>query len=355
MSIAAQLLSDNPSSLERFRAVMDICSDAMFLIDRSGMLFLDANPAACRLLGYSHDELLAMGPALLSKGADHSHEKIYDRLIDGSVASESTQATVLRKDGVMMTLEVHRCAQMTNIGWVIVAVVRNLADRQSAQEQIAAADADLARLSIELQAAREEERKNLAARLHGDIGQLLAALRINLNLLQQQQLPNMTDCAQVLESMDKLVLSSIQSLRRISSELRPRGLAEGDLYLALETLRRDAGERYGFHCALRAEPDDLLFDEERSAMIFRIVEDALTNILPHADPKNVTLTFTRTQDSLQVCIRSDGAGIEQQADLPSYRLAGMRERVRRMHGSLRLAAEAGGDSRIDIALPLAEN
>ena len=205
--------------------------------------------------------------------------------------------------------------------------------------------------SAALQTIREEERKHIARELHDDLGQLLATLRVDLALLQQKS--NGDPAARKLQAgMDDLLMSAITSLRRIASNLRPRALDEGGLYFALESLRQEFVSRYGISCRLHANEEDLILDDAYSTAIFRIAQEALTNITRHAEARNVELSLRRSESALQISIHDDGRGIaEHDMDkASSFGLIGMRERVWALHGDISILSDGG--TRIIIRLPL---
>jgi signal transduction histidine kinase len=172
-----------------------------------------------------------------------------------------------------------------------------------------------------------------------------------LTLLQQQ--PNDDPVAQKLQaSMDELLMSAITSLRRIASNLRPRALDEGGLYFALESLQREFVERYGIACTLDANEEELILNDTYSTAIFRIMQEALTNITRHADAHNVQLALHRSDSSLQISIKDDGHGIadHDMDKASSFGLIGMRERVWALHGEISIVSDGG--TLIAISLPL---
>jgi len=211
--------------------------------------------------------------------------------------------------------------------------------------------AQLRELSAALQTIREEERKHIARELHDDLGQLLATLRGDLGLLKRHTANNPA-ARQLQAGMDELLMSAITSLRRIAGNLRPRALDEGGLYFALESLRHDFAARNGIACSLDANEVDLTLDDAYSTAIFRIVQEALTNIARHARAHAVTLSLYRQDGSLHVNIHDDGRGIaEQDMDkASSFGLIGMRERVWALHGDIAIINDGG--TRIMILLPL---
>src|SRR5690606_10025481 len=128
---------------------------------------------------------------------------------------------------------------------------------------------------------------------------------------------------------------------RIATNLRPRALDEGGLYFALQGLRDEFVERHGIACTLLADEAELRLDDAASTAVFRIVQEALTNIARHAGARNVLLNLYRTNGELLVTIQDDGRGIraEDMEKAQSLGLVGMRERVWAMHGDITIAAD----------------
>jgi signal transduction histidine kinase len=225
------------------------------------------------------------------------------------------------------------------------------AARGQVQQQLEQSYSQLRELSAALQTIREEERKHIARELHDDLGQLLATLRGDLALLQKHSSHN-PNARKLQAGMDELLMSAIASLRRIASNLRPRALDEGGLYFALESLRQEFVERNNIACTLDASEEDLILDDDYSTAIFRIVQEALTNIARHAEASEVMLSLYRHDGTLHVMIHDDGRGIaEKDMDkATSFGLIGMRERVWALHGDIAIASDGG--TRIMIRLPL---
>ncbi|WP_373991201.1 sensor histidine kinase [Duganella sp. BuS-21] len=211
--------------------------------------------------------------------------------------------------------------------------------------------AQLRELSTALQTIREEERKHIARELHDDLGQLLATLRGDLALLQRHT-SNNAATRKLQAGMDALLMTAITSLRRIAGNLRPRALDEGGLYFALQSLRHEFETRNGISCTLDANEEELVLDDAYSTAIFRIAQEALTNIARHAEAHKVGLSLYRQDGALHITIHDDGRGIaEKDMDkASSYGLIGMRERVWALQGEIAIASDGG--TRIMIRLPL---
>ena len=231
-------------------------------------------------------------------------------------------------------------------------ILRDVSGRHQVQEKLARSHAQLRQLSAALQTIREEERTHIARELHDDLGQLLAALRMDLALLQQPKAGQ--DSARLIRGMEQNLLTAITSLRRIATNLRPRALDEGGLYFALQGLRDDFVDRYGISCMLYADEAELVLDDAASTAIFRIVQEALTNIARHAQASNVTITLYRINGEVLLTVRDDGRGIAagDMEKAQSLGLVGMRERVWAMDGDITISADEPPGTRIDIVLPL---
>lgn len=203
---------------------------------------------------------------------------------------------------------------------------------------------------------REDERVHISRELHDDLGQLLAALRVELTLLKQLP-PGSAQAAPLLDGMDALLLTAIGSLRRIAGNLRPIALDEGGLHLALEQLRREFERRHRIHCQFEAAQDALHLDERYSTAIYRLVQESLTNIARHAGASAAQIHLQRTSKGLHLEIADNGRGIET-ADTSkpgALGLLGMRERVATLRGSMTVGRDSAGGTRIAIHIPLPAN
>jgi signal transduction histidine kinase len=235
-------------------------------------------------------------------------------------------------------------------------ILRDASARQRVQARLARSHDELRQLSAALQTIREQERTHIARELHDDLGQLLASLRMDLALLQQAE-GNSAHNLRLMRGMETNLATAIASLRRIATNLRPRALDDGGLYFALQGLREEFSERYNIACNLYADEDELQLDDAASTAIFRIIQEALTNIARHADARNVTLNLYRLDGELLVTIRDDGRGIRP-ADMEkagSLGLVGMRERVWGMQGEIVVASDEPPGTRIDIVLPIRQH
>ncbi|OEZ65623.1 oxygen sensor histidine kinase NreB [Janthinobacterium sp. HH103] len=349
----------------RGQAIIDSASDAIISID-SQQIILHANAAAARLfddtpagmrgmrLGhYILRDLRTLGGLGQHDGEPPFGDISQELRLTGRRATDYT-LTGRRSDGVMFPLEGSLSAMQEDGHSVFTIIVRDITARQQMHEQLARSFSQLRELSSALQTIREEERKHIARELHDDLGQLLATLRVDLTLVRQHT-DTTAPLQALLHSMDGLLVTAITSLRRIASNLRPRALDEGGLYFALQKLRHDFLLRRAIHFDLLADEADLVLDDARSTAIYRIVQEALTNIARHAEANHITIALHRIDSSLAITIQDDGRGIAEH-DLEkatALGLLGMRERVWGLNGSIHIGADSElGGTRIDISLPM---
>jgi PAS domain S-box-containing protein len=272
----------------------------------------------------------------------------------GRVGRRATDYAIsgVRPSGETFPLEGSVSTVMEGEEPIHTIIVRDVTSRHQVQEKLTRSHAQLRQLSAALQTIREEERTHIARELHDDLGQLLASLRMDLALLQQHATGPASE--RLIKGMEENLLTAITSLRRIATNLRPRSLDEGGLFFALKGLRDSFVERYGIACTLYADEAELVLDDTASTAIFRIVQEALTNIARHASASNVTITLYRINGELLLTVRDDGRGIAagDMEKAQSLGLVGMRERVWAMDGEITISSDEAPGTRIDIVLPL---
>lgn len=346
---------------ERLTGIIETAIDGIITIDEHQNIIL-ANPAAAAMFGYAIEQMTgtslnAVIPERHRK-SHGSHVKKFGqtgdtrRKMGGNF--EDFYVTGLRASGEEFPIEASISSLMENGHRFYTVIFRDITERKIAKEKMAQYHSQLSQLSSALQSIREEERKHIARELHDDLGQLLAALRMDLSLLQRDA--EMSGKSQkALSSMDQLILTSITTLRRIATDLRPRALDEGGLYFALQTLQKDFTQRHQIECQLRADEDLLNLDDAHSTAIFRIIQESLTNVTRHAKANKVVIEFERTTDELSFSISDNGRGIEEEdmRKSRSFGLVGMRERVKAMQGEFSVGSNHGEGTRIEIRLPLA--
>jgi signal transduction histidine kinase len=198
-------------------------------------------------------------------------------------------------------------------------------------------------------AAQELERKRLARELHDETGQALTSVLLGLKTVEDADDPQAMRSA--AGELRELVVGTLQDVRRLAVELRPKALDDFGLEAALERLADTFREQTGIGVEVEARTGDRLPAEVETAL-YRIVQEALTNVVKHAQAKRVSVVVTRKDRAVAVLIEDDGRGFEPGGDGDGLGLIGMRERVSLLGGRLAVETATGAGTTIVAEVPL---
>ena len=204
---------------------------------------------------------------------------------------------------------------------------------------------------------REKESKRIAGEIHDVLGQQLTALKIDLSWLTGRVAPlgeTGKEIQDKIGTMSDLIDKTIESVQKISAELRPVLLDDLGLGPAVEWLAQDFESRTKIKCRLRASCDDIDLDADRSTAIFRISQEALTNVARHARATAVDINLGEQDGALVLRISDNGKGIkDSEIYAPrSLGLMGMRERVRPFGGKIEISGIPEKGTALIVTLPL---
>ncbi len=243
-----------------------------------------------------------------------------------------------------------------NLSQVLVSCI-DLTDRINYENELLKSGETLRRLNMYIEEAREKERSHIAMNLHDDLGQKLTALKMNLSWLKKRIGVQSDLVSDKLEEIGHIIDSSISTVQTISSELRPTILYDLGLKEAIEWHLKHYLEPAGIKCSFRMSPADLRIDEHRSIVLFRVVQESLTNVIRHSAAKNVSITITGSVSFIQLVIRDDGKGINAEAinNPESLGIASMKERVKSISGDSCITGTEGHGTMITVKIPLSKN
>lgn len=220
-----------------------------------------------------------------------------------------------------------------------------------AQASLCDSQSRLQELTDFLQKIREEERTRIARELHDELGQALTSLRIDLGWLRGRFENSGTAVVDRVSGAYALVERTIEALRRISEGLRPGMLDVLGLAAAVEHHVTQFEERSGIACSLAMNREEFAIDGELATGIFRLVQEALTNVLRHAAASQVSVAIDEDSGNIRVCIEDDGQGFQPGQNKKTFGLLGMQERVKMLGGNLEISSQPGQGSRIFATLP----
>ncbi len=299
---------------------------------------------------------------------DRVHPDDLDRVI-ASIAQSARDLSpwteeyrVRFDDGTVRWLQGNALAQREGDGATLWhGFITDVTERKLAEEELTAHRADAAlgesrqrlrELVAQNEKAREDERKHVAREIHDELGQVLTALRMNLLLMEMRFCELDPALAELVLDMKTLVDRAIHGVRGVALNLRPQALDLG-LVSAIEWLREEFSKRTGLPCVLHVQDQAIDLDETRSVVVFRIVQESLTNIARYAHASRVDIELRHLGDELSVQVRDDGQGFDVAlARLKkSFGLLGMRERANVLGGRLEIQSAIGQGTTVSVVIP----
>jgi signal transduction histidine kinase len=293
-------------------------------------------------------------------------------LIVGSMradeAGELSMATAQWQRDFKLSRWITALGAVLNIGLVLLASQLVLADmrrrarqttglrdqKQDLEQQVDARTRELTALSTHLQGVSEQEKSALSRELHDELGGLLVAARMDLSWLQQR-LPT-ADAAieQRFKRIHESLSAGVDLKRRVVEELRPTLLDNMGLFTALRWQFKETCRRTGLRCTETIPETELKFNSDAAIGVFRIAQEALTNILKHADAKSADLAIDIHDDIFELRISDDGKGIptHRLAVSTSHGLASMRHRIAGLGGTWELSSPNAGGTMVKALIPL---
>lgn len=228
----------------------------------------------------------------------------------------------------------------------------DITERKFAEEELKKSRKELSSLSRHLQAAREDERRRVALQIHDELGQMLSALRMDLVWLSRR----MGDKTSLLQRKTATAISLVelilQSIKRISAELRPVLLDDLGIAAAIEWQAQEFQKNTGIKCKASFSPEDIVFDHDLAIATYRIFQESLTNIMRHSGATKVSVRLIKHGDTVILKITDNGKGIaEEDARHPrGLGIIGMRERASSQGGRLTIKGIPGRGTTVEFAI-----
>jgi signal transduction histidine kinase len=227
-----------------------------------------------------------------------------------------------------------------------------LEEQRRLEQEVTARTEELSELSTYLQAVREEEKSRLARDIHDELGGILVGAKMDVAWAVQRAKTALPEVAEKLDRALAILDEGVEMKRRIIEELRPTLLDNLGISAAIDWQVRQACERAGLHCELNLA--DIELPPEVAIALYRIVQEALTNIVKYASARNVDVDLIGDEDGVSLVVHDDGAGLPAgvESSRLSHGIAGMRQRVRALNGSFRIGSKPGSGTTIEVFIPV---
>jgi signal transduction histidine kinase len=247
--------------------------------------------------------------------------------------------------------------RLARLGPAVQRALRESADRrerQLAEDKLRRSLDQLRALTTYLQYVREEERTRIAREVHDELGQALTGLKLDMSWLATKVMRSAPPVQEKVRTMVDHIDETIQTVRRIATELRPGILDSLGLVAALEWQANEFQSRSGIACHVTSTVDDSQLSQQIATVFFRIYQEALTNIIRHAKASKVDVHLTEEGDALVLTVKDNGRGIsdEEIANTRSIGLVGMRERAMLIGGEITLQGAPGKGTTMTLRVPL---
>jgi PAS domain S-box-containing protein len=304
------------------------------------------------LFGYAAHEIEPSFEAWHNRLHPEDRERVIERIrstIDTGLTFWVDEYRFLRRDGTY--------ADIYDRGYVIhadgrpvrmVGSMMDVTDRKRAEGQLRG-------LAARLEAIREEERTRIAREIHDQLGQALTALKMDLAWLAKKLPPRGTALRSKLEGMEGVIDGTMDAMHRIVAELRPGVLDDLGLPAAIRWLASEFQDRTHIRCTTSVTGEEPVVATGQATAVFRILQEALTNVARHARARHVDIRFHVLPTALELVVADDGRGItpDEAQNRRTLGILGIRERAATWHGQVTVLGEAGRGTTLRVFMPIA--
>lgn len=345
-----EAIGETRQSEEGYSTLLENASDAILIIENQKYVF--ANKAFLRIMGYSREEMIGMD--YLQIVAPESIELLRERhtkRVQGLDVPTMSEAKFIDRNGEGHYFEVNAGLVEHSDRKAVLVILRDIMDSKEYETS-------LKKLSRQVLSTQEEERRRISRELHDEIGQALSAMNISIEiLLRDREEPDRRE--RRLRDVKKLIEKSIDDVHRITYDLRPYHLDNFGLVAAVRSYTDTFGERTGIEVGLQTEGQWSKLDPAVETVVYRVIQEALTNISKYAEAKRAFVSLTRLPESMEVVIEDNGKGFSAEPEKKKGSLMkgglglfGIGERVSGVGGSFSITSTLGVGTRLVIKIPV---
>jgi PAS domain S-box-containing protein len=340
-------------SEETYRTIFESTGTAMLIIMEDGTLSL-VNDEFEKLSGYSRQEIEGnMHWHAFVVPEDHERIGRYrDQRISGGDAPKNYEYRFMNRQGVIK--DVYAMATtFPGTKRVLISIQDITLNKQSAEE-LRYSQEQLRNLLKHSQDVRERERTRVAREIHDELGQVLTGLKMDLSFLAKKLPQELPELRTKTNLMLRFVDMTIQSVKRITMDLRPGLLDHLGLVAAIEWQAEEFQKRTGIRYRISVTPEDINLNPEQSTAVFRIFQETLTNIAKYAHATEVRVSLVEKGATFEMTVSDNGIGItkEQMGNPKSFGLMGIQERAYFSGGNARIFGQKGKGTTVKLTIPL---
>jgi PAS domain S-box-containing protein len=349
-------------SEERYRSVIETAGSIILVLSPDGKI-LEWNHEAESVYGWPRQEVIGRDCFELCLPADTQgllKDHLEQVLAGKEIRGIETMVSTRNRRSRILYWNLSRLEGSQGNATGIIAVAQDITERKRTEEQLHATLNQVRTLSGRVEVVREEERARIARELHDELGVGLTCLKIDLsrvqNLIGGTGAVNHAAIDDKIRFMMDFIDTQIAAIQRIVTELRPPVLDDLGLLAALEWQAQDFEQRTGVRCRFSATHPDFPLDSDRASMIFRICQEALTNVARHAHATEVKVSLEVRDGTLLLQVKDNGRGVsDEKLFAPqSLGLLGMRERADLFGGHVTIVGQRDLGTTVTMAIPYGE-
>lgn len=343
-------------SERRLRQMAETIQDSFWLYDWIEKRTLFVSPAYEKIWGRPVANLENDRFDWLNAVCESDVERLRDSLnkIEENDGFDET-FRIVRADGSVRWLQNRAFTIRDSFGklYRVAGVVQDITEQKAAEEELKESREKMRKLARHLESVREEEKKRVAFEIHDELGFALTALKFDAQWIGKK----FGDNEKLLEKtkdMAEQIVGINRKIREISTQLRPSSLDHFGLVAAAEQQVEEFQKRTSIRCKLRVEPEDISIGEKTSTAVFRILQEALTNVARHSKATRADVSLIKTDESIILEVKDNGVGIPPDAIVgdKSFGLLGMRERASGIEGVLTIDNNEEAGALIKLVAPI---
>jgi two-component system sensor histidine kinase UhpB len=347
-------------SEHKYRHLFESMRDAAFLVAERAGKIIDVNRQAELLLGRTRAEIIGMNQRELYPSQSAPPFSLPPGETVGGEEG-SFEVEIVRRDGSIVPTDLRLSRIQLHGHDLLLLLFRDIARRRQTEKELRDSREQLRALAARLQAVREEERTRVAREIHDELGQMLTAIKMDLRWieddLERVNDPRLNPVLDKAVAATELTDALARSVQRIAAELRPGILDRLGLMMALTHEAEQFQQRTGVQCRLKAPEDEPLLPIEAATAVFRIFQEAMTNVARHANASAVEIELELSPRFLTLKISDNGGGIKPSDLLGGHSLGvlGMQERARHLGGEITFQAGPAAGTLVTLLIPLPQD
>jgi PAS domain S-box-containing protein len=344
----------------RFWQVLATAPYGVIMVGQDGRIAM-ANAHTEKLFGYPREEMLGQPVEILVperfRTSHSTHRARFSASPEVRRMGAGRELCGRRKDGSEFPVEIALSPAQPGAGRLILATIVDISLRKQAEEHLRLSQIELRRLTGRLLQAQESESRRIARELHDDLGQRLALLTVEMDLVRQKPPEAAGEVGARLQELLVHVRQLSSSVHNLSHRLHPSNLEQLGLVTAIGSLCNEFSHGHGLKIDFAAHETPSAIPPYTAVCLYRIAQEGLRNAVKHSGAQHATVELSGTADAISLRIVDDGTGFDPRVvqGKGGLGLVSMRERVRQLGGEILIDSQLAAGTQLQVRLPLSES